>query len=74
MSVQEDLMIVRKKRYRLGVNILIALALLTGAEFVVSMLGVTWLWVFVLIALVKAVLVLRDYMHIRHLFKEEELS
>ena len=72
MDVQQNLEIARKQRYRLGVNILVSLGGLTVAEFLVSMFGVTWLWVFVFIALVKAALVLRDYMHISRLFKGEE--
>ena len=62
----------RSQRYRLGITVMIILGLLTVAEYVASRLGVTLVWVFILIALNKAFLVLRDYMHIGRLFKEEE--
>ncbi|OGO61265.1 MAG: hypothetical protein A2029_09390 [Chloroflexi bacterium RBG_19FT_COMBO_47_9] len=63
----------RNQPYRLGINVLIVLGLLTAAEYVASRFGVTLVWVFIFIALIKAFLVLRDYMHIGRLFKEEEV-
>ena len=73
MSINETPEKLRSKRYRLGVNVLIVLGLLTVVEYVASRFGVTFVWVFIFIALIKAFLVLRDYMHIGRLFKEEEL-
>jgi len=72
MSINETPEKLRSKRYRLGVNVLIVLGLLTVVEYVASRFGVTFVWVFIFIALIKAFLVLRDYMHIGRLFKEEE--
>jgi heme/copper-type cytochrome/quinol oxidase subunit 4 len=62
----------KNRLYRLGFIVLIILGVLTLLEFALSQLNVSVVWVFMLIALVKAFLVLRDYMHIGKLFKEEE--
>lgn len=74
METHTNLENIYKQRYRLGGSILIALGLLTVAEFAISKFGVTWVWVFIFIALIKAFLVLRDYMHISRLFNEDENS
>ena len=63
---------------RLGVNILIILAVLTAVEFGVALLpqlqlGVTQVWpVLIVIALIKAILVIHNYMHFPRLFAPEE--
>jgi hypothetical protein len=62
----------KQEKYRVGVTILILLAVFTLGEYGVSAVGANWLGVFVLIALLKAFLVLRDYMHIGRLFSSEE--
>lgn len=72
MNAQEDQKKVRNQGYRTGIYVLIGLGLLTLAEYAASLFGITLVWVFVIIALIKAFLVLRDYMHIGRLFKEEE--
>lgn len=64
----------QKRRYQLGVNVLIALGVLTVIEFAISMLGVTWVWGFIIIALVKGFLVIQNYMHASRLFIGEEHS
>ncbi len=62
----------KRKAYRTGVIVLAALAVLTVAEYSLSITGVDWASVFLTIALVKAFLVVRDYMHLGRLFGEEE--
>jgi hypothetical protein len=63
---------------RLGVNILIILAVLTAVEFGVALLpqlqlGVTQVWpVLIVIALIKAILVIHNYMHFPRLLAPEE--
>ncbi len=63
---------------RQGVNILIILAVLTAVEFGVAILpqlqlGITQVWpVLILIALIKAILVIHNYMHFPRLFAPEE--
>jgi hypothetical protein len=72
MDIYESPEKVRNQQYRVGIYVLVGLGLLTLAEFAASLLGITLVWMFVVIALIKAFLVLRDYMHIGRLFKEEE--
>lgn len=55
---------------RLGVNILVILAVLTVVEFVVALAAQIW-EVLIVIALIKAALVLQNYMHLPRLFSEE---
>jgi hypothetical protein len=72
MDIHESPEKVRNQHYRVGIYVLVGLGLLTLAEFAASLLGITLVWVFLIIALIKAFLVLRDYMHIGRLFKGEE--
>ncbi len=62
----------KRKAYRTGVIVLAVLAVLTVAEYYLSITGIDWANVFLTIALVKAFLVVRDYMHLGRLFGEEE--
>lgn len=62
----------RKNLYRTGLVVLIILGILTAFEFFLGVLS-SALWLPLLaIALVKAVFVLRDYMHIGLLFAGDE--
>jgi hypothetical protein len=72
MNNQPVVEVEKRRLYRLGLIVLIILGVLTLLEFALSLLSVSLVWVFMLIALLKAFLVLRDYMHIGRLFKEEE--
>jgi hypothetical protein len=72
MNIQQTTKEIRNQHYRTGLYVLLGLALLTITEFAASLLGITLVWVFLVIALVKAYLVLREYMHIGRLFKDEE--
>ena len=58
-------------KYKAGIIVLLILAVLTAIEFSVSQLG-NWIAVLILISLLKAILVIRDYMHIGKLFSGEE--
>ncbi|MBE0411436.1 MAG: cytochrome C oxidase subunit IV family protein [Anaerolineales bacterium] len=61
-----------KEVYRSGVVVIILLAILTIGEFFIGAIAVGWaapLWI---IAILKAWLVLRDYMHLPRLFSESE--
>lgn len=62
----------KKQAYKLGLIILIVLAVLTAIEFAVSVAHVPWAWVFFLLALLKAWFVLQHYMHLPRLFKAEQ--
>ena len=55
-----------------GIIVLIILAVLTIGELWFALFGLTWWSILILIALAKAFLVVRDYMHIGRLFAGEE--
>ena len=61
----------KSDKYKAGIMVFAILAVLTAAEFLVSQLG-NWVLVLVVLALLKAFLVLRDYMHIGRVFYGEE--
>jgi cytochrome c oxidase subunit IV len=62
----------RKAVYEKGLIVLVWLAVLTIGELWFALMGVPWWSILVVIALVKATLVVRDYMHIGRLFSGEE--
>jgi len=61
----------KSARYKAGIIVLTILAVFTALEFTISQLG-NWIAVLLVIALLKAILVIRDYMHIGKLFSGEE--
>ena len=62
----------KKQAYKLGVTVLIILAVLTMIEFTVASFKFNWTWLFFGIAILKAWFVIRNYMHLPRLFNEEE--
>jgi hypothetical protein len=58
-------------KYKAGIIVLLILAVLTAIEFGVSQLG-NWIAVLLVISLLKAFLVIRDFMHIGKLFAGED--
>ena len=58
--------------FQKGVFILMLLAVLTVGEFALAYIGASWWSVLILIALLKAFLVVRDYMHIGRIFGGQE--
>ena len=71
--MDEDTKLKKKnEKFNLGVTILILLAALTIGEFLIASVGKDIAMVLMLIALLKAGLVIRDYMHIGRLFSGEE--
>ena len=62
----------KAEAYQIGVLVLVILAVLTAGEFAFSTIAVTWWQPLVIIAIIKAVYVIRDYMHIGRLFVAEE--
>ena len=58
--------------YENGITILIILAVLTIGELWFALFHLNWWSILIVIALVKAFLVVRDYMHIGRLFSGEE--
>ena len=71
--MDEDAKLKKKnEKFNLGVTILILLGVLTLGEFSIASVGKDIAMVLMLIALLKAGLVIRDYMHIGRLFSGEE--
>ena len=62
----------KKAAYEKGVILLVWLAVLSIAELWSALMDLPWWSILVVIALIKATLVVRDYMHIGRLFYGEE--
>jgi hypothetical protein len=62
----------KKQSYRLGIIVLMILAVLTVIEFSVAAVNFNWSWLMFSIAILKAWFVIQHYMHLPRLFKEEE--
>ncbi len=62
----------RNEAYRVGVGVMILLAVLTIGEYFLGSVASAWWAPLLLIALMKAFFVLRDYMHVGRLFSEDE--
>jgi hypothetical protein len=62
----------KKQAYQIGVVVLILLAALTIGEYFIGSIAVGWLAPLWGIAILKAVFIVRDYMHIGRLFGEDE--
>ncbi len=62
----------KKAAYEKGLIVLVWLAVLSIGELWFALMDIPWWSLLVFIALVKAILVLRDYMHIGRLFAGEE--
>jgi len=62
----------KKEAYQKGFAIIILLAVLSVIEFTIGMLASAWWVPLMLIALVKAFFVVRDYMHIGRVFAGDE--
>jgi hypothetical protein len=63
-----------KAAFQKGIVIMIVLAALSAIEFTIGKLASTWWIPLLLIALIKAFFVVRDYMHIGRVFAVEEES
>lgn len=72
MDNSEEMEARKTYAYRVGLTIFILLFVLTIGEYGLGAVGANWTSVFIAIALFKAFLVIRDYMHIGKLFSSEE--
>lgn len=61
-----------KDAYRVGVAVFILLIVLTIGEFFIGSIAFTWSWPLWGIAILKAAMIIRDYMHLPRLFSGEE--
>ena len=62
----------KKTVFESGLIVLVWLAVLTIGELWFALMGIPWWSILVAIALIKATLVVREYMHIGRLFTGEE--
>jgi hypothetical protein len=62
----------KKEAFRIGFAVFLLLAFMTIGEFLIGAYVVGWAAPLWLIAIIKAALVVRDYMHLPRLFAGEE--
>jgi hypothetical protein len=62
----------KKDAYRIGLGVIIILAVFTIGEYMVGSVAIGWWQPLIAIALFKAYFVMRDYMHLPRLFAGEE--
>jgi len=62
----------KKTAWQIGFAVFVLLLALTIGEFFVGTVAVTWWFILLGIALLKAFFVVRDYMHLPRLFKGDE--
>ena len=62
----------KQEALQIGVLVLVILAVLTIGEYAFAVIAVAWWQPLVLIAVLKAAYVIRDYMHISRLFAPDE--
>jgi heme/copper-type cytochrome/quinol oxidase subunit 4 len=74
-SEYDAMMAKKNEKYMIGVTVMIILLVLTVGEFMLGEVGAntgSWIMVLLLIALLKAFMVAREYMHIRRVFVSDE--
>ena len=69
---QQELKINKQASFRIGVIVFILLVVSTAVEYGIAWFGKNLVLVLIAIAVFKAFLVIRDYMHIGRLFSNEE--
>jgi cytochrome c oxidase subunit IV len=62
----------KKEAFQVGLSVFILLVLMTIGEFLIGAFVVGWGTVLILIAVLKAALIIRDYMHLPRLFSGDE--
>jgi hypothetical protein len=62
----------KKMAFRAGMVVFLLLAVLTIGEFLIGRVAFSWWMPLLGIAIFKAVLIIRDYMHIGRLFAADE--
>jgi len=71
-SNDDELAAKRNESYRIGIVVLILLGVFTIGEYWLGSIAIGWWAPVVAIAVLKAALVIRDYMHIGRLFSGDE--
>lgn len=72
MNDYDKLMEKKNEKYQIGITIAIILAVLTIGEFMLADVGANWVSILILIALIKAFFIIRDFMHLGSVFSSEE--
>jgi hypothetical protein len=62
----------KKEAFQIGLGVLIILAVMTIGEYWLGSIAVGWWAPLIVIGIVKAFFVVRDYMHLPRLFAAEE--
>lgn len=74
-SEYDAMMAKKNEKYMIGVTVMIILLVLTVGEFMLGEVGAntgSWIMVLLLIAILKAYMVAREYMHIRRVFVSDD--
>jgi hypothetical protein len=71
-QIDPNLVAKKKEAWQIGLAVFILLLALTIGEFFVGYIAVTWWFILMGIAILKAFFVVRDYMHLPRLFKGDE--
>ena len=72
LGSEDQLAAKRNEAYRIGIVVLVLLGVFTIGEYWLGSIAIGWWAPVVAIAVLKAALVIRDYMHIGRLFAGEE--
>lgn len=70
--VEDEVEIKKKEAYRVGLGVFFLLVVFSIGEYWLGAVASAWWAPILAIATLKAVLVIRDYMHIGRLFTSEE--
>jgi hypothetical protein len=70
--MEEKFLEKKRNEYRIGLGVLILLAVMTIGEYGLGSIAVGWWAPLIVIASFKAFFIVRDYMHISRLFEEEK--
>ena len=62
----------KAQAYRIGMAVILLLAVLTVGEYLLGSIAFTWWQPLMVIGLIKAYFVVRDYMHIGRVFNPEQ--
>jgi hypothetical protein len=58
--------------YRIGIAVFVLLAAMTIGEYLIGSIAIGWTWPLWGIAILKATLIIRDYMHLPKVFGSTE--
>jgi len=62
----------KKEAYQVGIAVFILLIAFTIGEYWIGSIAVTWGWALLIISVIKAFFIIRDYMHLPRLFAGDE--